>query len=236
MPPEDDDHAMDIPSSPSSLFTADKSGSVTPPDSVALTTASLASAAIPMPVIAQPTPRIEFSAGSPPPVRELTSAAVSLPLAAAGLPLAAASPPLACPPAAAVSPPAAAVSPPAAAVSPPAATVSPPAAAVSPPAAAVSPPLDRVPTPNREPTFTAASKKRPAPHPAEEGAPNISLNAGAPSWIVDGLGHLVQLDLGSEFRRCVGLWVKFEEANGYESAERKVNFCRLFHHCINSLY
>jgi len=229
MPPEDDDHAMDIPSSPSSLFTADKSGSVTPPDSVALTTASLASAAIPMPVIAQPTPRIEFSAGSPPPVRELTSAAVSLPLAAAGLPLAAASPPLACPAAAAVSPPAAAVSPPAAAVSPP-------AAAVSPPAAAVSPPLDRVPTPNREPTFTAASKKRPAPHPAEEGAPNISLNAGAPSWIVDGLGHLVQLDLGSEFRRCVGLWVKFEEANGYESAERKVNFCRLFHHCINSLY
>ena len=229
MPPEDDDHAMDIPSSPSSLFTADKSGSVTPPDSVALTTASLASAAIPMPVIAQPTPRIEFSAGSPPPVRELTSAAVSLPLAAAGLPLAAARPPLACPAAAAVSPPAAAVSPPAAAVSPP-------AAAVSPPAAAVSPPLDRVPTPNREPTFTAASKKRPAPHPAEEGAPNISLNAGAPSWIVDGLGHLVQLDLGSEFRRCVGLWVKFEEANGYESAERKVNFCRLFHHCINSLY
>jgi hypothetical protein len=223
---EDDDHAMDIPSSPSSLFTADKSGSVTPPNSVALTTASLASAAIPMPVIAQPTPHIEFSAGSPPPVCELTSAAMSLPLTATGLPLTAAGLPLAATglplaatglPLAAASPPLAC--PPAAAVSPPTAAVSPPAAAMSPPAAAVSPPLDRVPTPNREPTFTAASKKRPAPHPAEDGAPNISLNAGAPSWIVNGLGHLVQLDLGLEFRQCVGLWVKFEEANGYESTE-----------------
>jgi hypothetical protein len=82
------------------------------------------------------------------------------------------------------------------------------------------------------PTPVAGPAKRPASRPIPTKNPNpqptsdihlVSLKSCAPAWIVEGYAHLTECNLGPAFIKCINIWVEFEEANGYESSQRKVS-------------
>jgi hypothetical protein len=78
------------------------------------------------------------------------------------------------------------------------------------------------------PAAVPSAAAEPTPHPAPTLVPAtesalIALKPHAPSWIIEGYAHLTKQSLGMEFNRCINVWVAFEEVNGYESSERKVN-------------